>query len=134
MSINKVRPWHIQVFTDGQIDITNDLVVLNVQQFIPDSLMWKGFTKNEIDKYKIEYAHWILKIINHEVLSEDAIKLDCVWDVHDEEANAWEAECGLIWCFEVGGAKENEMNFCPKCGRPLTQRALDAAPIESDDE
>ena len=59
---------------------------------------------------------------------------ECVWSIHDEEANAWEGDCGLVWFFEVGGAKENEMNFCPKCGRHLVQREQDSAPTESDDE
>jgi len=52
--------------------------------------------------------------------------LYCNWQIHDEEANAWESECGLVWWFEVGEPKENEMNYCPKCGRHLTQLALDA--------
>jgi len=49
----------------------------------------------------------------------------CEWQIHDEEANAWESACGLVWWFEVGSPAENEMAYCPKCGRHLTQRAVD---------
>ncbi len=45
----------------------------------------------------------------------------CEWHLDDDEAGAWESACGQLWCFEEGTPKENEMNFCPFCGRLLTQ-------------
>lgn len=50
----------------------------------------------------------------------------CEWHVDDDEANAWLSACGLTWWFEVGSPIENEMAYCPKCGRHLTQLAPDA--------
>ncbi len=70
MAINKQRPFKIMAYTDGQVDITNDLIVLNVQQFMPESIMWSGFTENQIQKIKADYAHWLLEIINREVRAE----------------------------------------------------------------
>jgi len=38
----------------------------------------------------------------------------------EEELNIWRcSRCGLMWNLEVGGPAENEMNYCPKCGRKI---------------
>ncbi len=58
----------------------------------------------------------------------------CEWHLEEEDANSWASECGHSFWFEEGDPKENKMKFCPFCGRNLTQRAVDAAPIESDEE
>ena len=52
----------------------------------------------------------------------------CEWHLDDEEMNAWESACGLVWCLNEGTPKENEMAYCPKCGRHLTQSAADVCP------
>ncbi len=70
MAINKQAPWHIQAYPDGQVDVTNGLVVLNVQPFMPESLMWSGMTKDEIDRIKIEFARFVQLAINREVRAE----------------------------------------------------------------
>ncbi len=57
---------------------------------------------------------------------------ECEWHLDEEEANAWESECGLVWCLDEGTPKENEMAFCPKCGRHLTQRVADGAVCDLD--
>jgi hypothetical protein len=49
----------------------------------------------------------------------------CTWkhtdDVHMPDT--WEADCGAMWSFIEGGPKDNNMNFCHKCGKPLTEAA-----------
>lgn len=70
MAINKERPWHMQSFPNGQIDITNDLIVFNIHPLIPESLVWAGMSEDDIDRIKGEYAHWVLQIINREVIKE----------------------------------------------------------------
>ena len=37
----------------------------------------------------------------------------------------WEAECGLFWIMEAEGPAENNMNYCPKCGRKLVEEDND---------
>ena len=43
----------------------------------------------------------------------------CKW-TYDTDGY-WEGECGIAWCLEDEDPKGNEMNFCPKCGKPLEQ-------------
>jgi len=42
----------------------------------------------------------------------------CEWK-HDDDDGFWDTECGQPWRFDDGGPKENHMNFCPCCGKPL---------------
>ncbi len=42
----------------------------------------------------------------------------CEWK-HDDDDDFWDTECGQPWRFDDGGPKENHMNFCPCCGKPL---------------
>jgi hypothetical protein len=55
----------------------------------------------------------------------------CQWKRTDSEINLWEGSCGAAWNFEVDTPKDNEMEFCPFCGRHLEQ--IDT-PIEDDEE
>lgn len=42
--------------------------------------------------------------------------------VYDEHHDFWECQkCGLAWQFNDGGPEENEMNYCPKCGRRIKE-------------
>ena len=44
--------------------------------------------------------------------------LTCEW-AHNEDGGFWDTECGQSWRFDDGGPKENHMNFCHCCGKPL---------------
>ena len=44
--------------------------------------------------------------------------LTCEW-AHNEDDGFWDTECGQSWRFDYGGPKENHMNFCHCCGKPL---------------
>ena len=44
----------------------------------------------------------------------------CLW-TEDEDGN-WETDCGEMYVFNEGNPKENGMNFCGYCGRPLEQK------------
>jgi rRNA maturation endonuclease Nob1 len=33
----------------------------------------------------------------------------------------WEGECGACWYFDEGTPKENDVRFCPKCGKPIVE-------------
>lgn len=41
----------------------------------------------------------------------------CAWSVDDD--GIWQGDCGIIWVFDDGTPTENEVNFCPMCGRRL---------------
>lgn len=41
----------------------------------------------------------------------------CSWKV--DYWGLWEGSCGTTWEFDYDGPEENEMNFCPKCGKRL---------------
>ena len=47
-----------------------------------------------------------------------AVPLTCEW-AHNEDDGFWDTECGQSWRFDYGGPKENHMNFCHCCGKPL---------------
>lgn len=45
----------------------------------------------------------------------------CTWKTVDEDNNVWGGECGSDWMLDEGTPEENDMKFCPNCGRPLVQ-------------
>ena len=54
----------------------------------------------------------------------------CVWTQQgDEYGDVWDASCGKAWVFDEGGPSENEVTFCPFCGRRIA-----IAVIQADDE
>ena len=57
----------------------------------------------------------------------------CEWG-YLEDDDAWETSCDEMHYLNPGNPEDNRYKFCPYCGQRLTMRALDAAPIESDDD
>jgi len=46
----------------------------------------------------------------------------CTYTLIDEDLNAYEcSNCKGAWCMGGGSVKENEYNYCPKCGRKITE-------------
>lgn len=45
----------------------------------------------------------------------------CEWVQEEFESEHWSGECGIEWITFEDTPKNNGMNFCPKCGRPLKQ-------------
>lgn len=46
----------------------------------------------------------------------------CEWSLTDNEVNTWECnKCGAYWVFTEGGPVENNMQYCPECGRRITR-------------
>jgi hypothetical protein len=41
----------------------------------------------------------------------------CTWA--ESADGVWTSDCGLTWEFSLGGPVDNQMMYCPKCGRPL---------------
>ncbi len=45
-----------------------------------------------------------------------------VWVEKDAENNVWQCmECGCLHQFEADGPEENAFDYCPYCGRCITQ-------------
>jgi DNA-directed RNA polymerase subunit RPC12/RpoP len=46
----------------------------------------------------------------------------CTWTLIDEDYNAYECSaCEGAWCMGHWTPKENNYNYCPKCGRKITE-------------
>ena len=60
------------------------------------------------------------KQLLEELPSAEPIRKKGNWIIHDESANAYECSCcGLAWCLFEGEPKDNNMNYCPKCGADM---------------
>ena len=53
----------------------------------------------------------------------------CEW-WYDESEWKWEGQCGAAWQFTDDGPVENEMRFCPGCGRAVAITPPPPAPKE----
>jgi DNA-directed RNA polymerase subunit RPC12/RpoP len=44
----------------------------------------------------------------------------CEWILIDDDKGLWQcSKCGAEWVLESGTPADNEMNYCPACGRRL---------------
>lgn len=43
----------------------------------------------------------------------------CEWHLHRDSFEPWIGTCGIHWIFQDGGPKDNDVNFCPNCGKPV---------------
>jgi hypothetical protein len=44
----------------------------------------------------------------------------CVWKEEDD-GSYWGGTCGIAWVLTCGTPREHQMNYCPRCGKPLKQ-------------
>ena len=65
----------------------------------------------ELDVFRAVLAKWGPQPVACEPLT-------CEW-AHNEDDGFWDTECGQSWRFDDGDPKENHMNFCHCCGKPL---------------
>ena len=79
-----------------------------------DVVVWEGSGCRPATSAEI--AMWKeLSAVQQPVVREP---LACEW-THNEDDGFWGTECGQSWRFDDGGPKENHMNFCHSCGKPL---------------
>lgn len=51
---------------------------------------------------------------------EDEIIKDGEWILDDDDANTWQCpDCDLLWQLTTGRPLENNMNYCPQCGKKM---------------
>lgn len=60
--------------------------------------------------------HMVLQAVEWPRKRESA----CMW-TRDEDLDAWDTACGEKWTIPNGTPSENEMRFCPCCGRCLIE-------------
>ncbi len=59
----------------------------------------------------------------------------CEWRLGRWEYEPWVGTCGIEWSLHDGTPKDNDMNFCPKCGKPLVEiKREDGIWVEVDDD
>jgi hypothetical protein len=48
----------------------------------------------------------------------------CTWTKSNDPStpDTYSATCGAMWTFTDGGPTENNMRFCPECGKPAEQK------------
>lgn len=46
-----------------------------------------------------------------------ATRVACAWTESGD--GPWESACGAVWEFIADGPIENQMRFCPRCGKPV---------------
>jgi len=60
-------------------------------------------------------------------------KRKCEWRQDENpDLGVWESGCGNTWFLEEATPKENDMNFCPFCGKPLNQKLLKELFVEEE--
>ncbi len=57
--------------------------------------------------------------------AEQEPKHPCIWTQSEDPhmPDTWESDCGAVWTFTEGGPKDNDMKFCPNCGKPTIEAA-----------
>jgi hypothetical protein len=58
----------------------------------------------------------------------------CMWEQIDDEGSDWESFCGDAWYFESGSPQENNIKFCPFCGRRVEVKFYEPDIREGDEE
>lgn len=54
----------------------------------------------------------------------DSLVIHCTWGQYsysDTDCGNWQTDCGQDFCFIEGGPKDNLMQFCCYCGKPLRE-------------
>ena len=44
----------------------------------------------------------------------------CLWD-EEPDGGPWQTSCGHLFVLNDGGPSENDMKFCPFCGKPVEE-------------
>jgi len=50
------------------------------------------------------------------------VPVECEWHLDDEDQGTRAGSCGALWTFTEGGPTDNNMKFCPECGRAAREQ------------
>ena len=82
-----------------------------------EDLQWQ-YTCNKSQAHRLAVVEPLYTTPQPTQAQAGAVPLTCEW-AHNEDDGFWDTECGQSWRFDDGGPKENHMNFCHCCGKPL---------------
>lgn len=95
--------------------MNKDKYTAKLNQKINDMLAMRGSQNDHYYRRGIEWAR---------DLAQSEPEETCTYIRWDDDCNTWECnKCGEPWTLLDGGPKENNMNFCPNCGRKLVEKA-----------
>lgn len=67
----------------------------------------------------------------------DPMVIHCTWGQYsysDTDCGKWQTDCGQDFCFIGGGPKDNLMQFCCYCGKPLREEPYKDEYKDSEEE
>lgn len=93
---------------------------------IPDDLRLLRWIKMPIPVSTMsQIAKQANTLLHHELTT-------CRWE--EDEDGIWTGACSITWQFELGDTPvQNDMNYCPKCGKPLEAKPYQE-PTDEDHE
>lgn len=75
--------------------------------------------KNKKKAYRAYIENFVRDAIREKADRENG----CIWTCTDDEENLWESsECGAAWTLNSGTPHDNNMHFCPTCGKKLVDK------------
>jgi hypothetical protein len=93
-------------------ELTQTIYDMRVGKYVVDlNLLFRLSSNADADTQKYIYE------INQRQLEV------CRWTLDEDDCDGeqWNSSCGETWCFLAGTPKENNMNFCPVCGKLLKE-------------
>jgi hypothetical protein len=63
----------------------------------------------------------IIPILRIALADREKERQECEWNREDDESDTWQGGCGILWTLTEGTPTENEMIYCPKCGRKIIE-------------
>jgi len=95
------------------IDQTTADIIEVLNRFAKPDLKEGGYTLHDSDFDKV--ANSLVEPVEDE---------RCEWR-YDEHCDMWEGDCGIAWAMIEGTPIENDMMYCPKCGKKLLDTPYD---------
>ena len=89
---------------------------------LPITRAWVGpMTLEKMAECKNTLSEARDALAKHDMSKGSAV---CQW-TYDECSDCWESACGNAFVFAAGGPVENEMAWCPYCGKKLEEEEQD---------
>jgi hypothetical protein len=90
---------------------------------------WETRPLEEHLQNELNQTKYFLTLANEELndlatlnaILEEEKSQTCDWHYDDDGGycDSWNGTCGIMWAFGEDGPVENEVNFCPKCGKRI---------------
>jgi len=78
------------------------------------------------EKNRLEEQVWLLLRRAYKA-GQVAHQGTCIWERHKDAWGEfyWETGCGHAYYYEDGAPAENDLEFCPYCGRKLVEKSVE---------